>query len=375
MIHLVLDSSVFRKSPKLDSREFLLLSEMMDQNEVTLHVPYVVEREFITALQEFQRTRLIKAISSLSKVLDYEPTGKKTKKLKPSLKFLEKESEKLVSERASAFMNWMKRHKAIRHDLTLSQANRALEAYFKGEPPLKSQKSRNDIPDSFIFQQVIDLKKTYGKELEIVVEDGALRTACEGAAITCWEDFPGFIRSPNVQEFLAEKIIKENGSVVRDHVLELSQTRTKDIGEKLESALLSKANSILYDGGFPGESGEIYVSGVYSPYNVEINDIVYFGKWIFMASVCADVELMYEYYLPVHDAVELYEDGFAISPVNDHYCEVETTDVFRFSSLVELEFPDPDSEIESLDELKSVLQNPSFNVVDTMDFELLRDID
>ena len=177
MIHLVIDSSVFRRSPRLDSREFVVLSEMMDAEKVTLHVPYVVEREVATALEQNQRQRLTNAISNMSKALAYDPTGPKSTKLGNALEELKEDLDDLVSERVAALSKWIKKHKAVRLALTLEQSNNALEAYFKGDPPLKQAKSRKDIPDSFIFQQIIDLKKHCGADLVVVVEDGALRTA------------------------------------------------------------------------------------------------------------------------------------------------------------------------------------------------------
>ena len=77
MIHLVLDSSIFRKSPRLDSREFAVLSEMMEAGHVTPHAPYVVEREITSTLEKDQNDRLSSAISNITKALQYKPHGEK----------------------------------------------------------------------------------------------------------------------------------------------------------------------------------------------------------------------------------------------------------------------------------------------------------
>ena len=154
MINVVLDSSIFRKSPRLDSREFAVLSEMMEAGHVTLHVPYVVEREIISTLKKDQNERLSGAISNITKALHYEPRGEKSEELELTLENLTANLEALVSERVAAWRLWMDQHGVVRHAITLEQSNNALEAYFNGDPPLKQPKSRKDLPDSFIFPTI-----------------------------------------------------------------------------------------------------------------------------------------------------------------------------------------------------------------------------
>ena len=78
MIHLVLDTSIYRESPRLDSPEFKLLSYMVERGYLVLHVPHIVEREQSTYLEQVQRGRLKKAINVLSKALSFEEHGPKS---------------------------------------------------------------------------------------------------------------------------------------------------------------------------------------------------------------------------------------------------------------------------------------------------------
>ena len=375
MIHLVLDSSIFRKSPKLDSREFIVLSEMMDAGQVTLHIPYVVEREITSALEQDQRKRLTAAISSISKAVAYEPLGPKSSELETTLEKLKDNLDDLAFERVAVFSVWIGKHKAVRHAITLEQSNKALEAYFNGDPPLKQPKSRKDIPDSFIFQQIIELKNRYGADLVVVAEDNTLRTACEDISIVSWSDLLKFITSPSVRKFYSEKIIGENITEICEHVIGLAKIASKDIAEVLEKSLLSDEFRMLYGNNFPGEDGEIYLSGINVPHRIDVEDMEYIGKRIFMGSIHAEVELMYEFSLPIYDAMELDEDKYSASPLNDYYSEVETTDAFHFSARIELEFPDSNMTVQTLEELKSSLQEPLIKIGDLQNFELIDDIE
>lgn len=371
MIHLVLDTAIYRRSPRLDSPEFKLLSYMVERGYLILHVPHIVEQEQSSHLEHVQRDRLTKAIDNLSKALNFEEHRPKSKELNSSLEELKANINYLIEERSSAFTDWLDKNNAVHHEITLDQMQRALEAYFKGLPPLKRPKVREDIPDSFIFQQILDLKNTYQLQLGIVVEDNDLRSACVGAGITCWVDLHKFIVSPEAQNFLAQTVIKENKAEISSFVHSLANESIDTISAALEETLLSNDYTTLTGDSIPGETKQIYLSGVNSPYDVEIVDTEYLGDTVFLANVQAQVELQYQFPMFKSDLIDLDEEKYHFSPLNDHYFEVETTDVFQFSGRVELDFPEAIVASASADEMKTVLQNPIISVSDLEDFEVV----
>ena len=370
MMHVVLDSSIFRQCPRLDSTDFKLLARLMGAGQVVLHVPYVVEREHTSYLEQVQRKRIADASNNISKALDHVPLGTKSKDLKLTLEQLRCDLDDLVFERVSAFSQWLEEHKAIRHTITLEQLDGALEAYFKGYPPLKNPKTRGDIPDSFIFQQIISLQKCYGSDLEVVVADGALRAACESIAIDCWSDLLKFITSPKVRDFFAEQKIMEHSSVVCEHVLQIAKVKSGEIAKYIEEELLSGNYSTIYGDNFPGESGEIYLSGISAPHRVDIEGMEYIGDRLFMAEVHAETELMYQFALPIMDAIELDPREYSTSFLNDHYSEVEVTHTFHFSGRLELEFGECNVAADALNDLLCSLKEPEIRIADLYDFAL-----
>ena len=276
-----------------------------------------------------------------------------------------------IEERSAAFTHWLDKNNAVHHQITLDQTQRALEAYFMGLPPLKQPKVRDDIPDSFIFQQILDLKHTYQSQLGIVVEDSDLRSGCVSAGITCWVNLHEFITSPAAQKVLAQTVIKENKDEILSFVHSLSNEKIDSISAALETTLLSSDYSTLTGDSVPGENKEIYLSGVNTPYDVEVVEIEYLGDTVFLAYVQAQVELQYQFPLFKFDVIDLDEDKYHFSPLNDYYFEVETTDVFQFSGRVELDFPQAIVESTSVDKIKTVLQNPMIRVSDVEDFEVV----
>ena len=373
MIHVVLDTSIYSRNPRLDSKEFTLLQGISSTRQVTLHVPFVVEREFATQLEHDQRRRLDTAVREISNALAFDPHGPHSARLAEQLEVLQAALSGLAHERATAFIHWLEDASAIRHPLTLKQASNALDAYFSGAPPLKEPKVRKDIPDSFVFQKLLELHQTHGSQLRVVVADKSLAHAVRDAGIPVWATLREFLTSPDVQSLVAEQVIATNQPAVNNHVLALAEESTEIIAKALEEALLSDKETIQYGSHFPGDTGEIYLSGIDIPHEVHIGDIEYIGGTVFLANIAVSVELMYQYHLATHDALALGEPKYYISPLNDHYLEVETTDEFSLSACLEIEFPTWQTTPHDIHELKAQLTSPEIGVTDINDLEIIDD--
>ena len=338
---------------------------------ILVKMGYVVEREFATQLEHDQHRRLDTVAREISKALSFDPHGPRSAQLAEQLEVLQAALSDLVHERSAAFIHWLEQASAIRHPLTLEQASNALDAYFSGAPPFKEPKVRKDIPDSFVFQKVLELSEAHGPQLGIVVADERLARAVRDAGIPVWSSLREFLTSPVVQPLVAEQVIANNQPAVDNHVLALAQQATGTIAKALEQALLSDEEVIQYGDHLPGESGEIYLSGIDTPHEVHIADIEYIGGMVFLANIVARVELIYQFPLATHDALALNAPTFSVSPLNEHYLEVETTDEFSVSACLELEFPAWQTTPNGIHELRAQLANPEIGVTDLKDFEIV----
>ena len=83
--------------------------------------------------------------------------SKFSRKLNKFLEFMEQTKDDFSTENSKAFVKWLNLNNAVRHSITQEQAQQALDAYFNGGPPFNQPKVRKDIPDSFIFQQILQL--------------------------------------------------------------------------------------------------------------------------------------------------------------------------------------------------------------------------
>ena len=118
-----------------------------------------------------------------------------------------------------------------------------------------------DIPDSFIFQQILHLKDTYSS-LCVITEDKALKAACEQASIECYSDTRSFFDSATVKEYLLQSKNKEYEDNIRAFVRNFVHRNINRIADVLEETLTFREYSVLSGESIPGENQEIYVNGV-----------------------------------------------------------------------------------------------------------------
>ena len=70
MLHLVIDTSIYREKPRLDSPEFKAITYLSKYKKIQLHIPYMVENEFISHLSLEHEKHVGFLLSSLNKLLN-----------------------------------------------------------------------------------------------------------------------------------------------------------------------------------------------------------------------------------------------------------------------------------------------------------------
>lgn len=372
MIHVVIDTNIYRRSPRLDSPEFKSLSYLARNSHVKLHVPYFIEREFTSHLEHEQRKRLTNVIKGLTHSVNYSNAGVETKKLLKISENLAKKKGNLVKERGDSFIAWLSYLKAKRHLLSEEETKNALDAYFEGKPPFKEPKLRKHIPDSFIFQNIMALYKDFSSDLCIVVHDGSLREACEKKGLLCFESLNQFLKYKPIAESLREKIIDENFDQVTQHVLTLADKEKSLILDKIEEFLLSDDYRLISGDDMPGENNEIYVSGVYKPHSITFQEVDYYGETLFVVNFTGVTEFDYQFPVYHSDLATLDSEKYCpVEWINDHYIDVEATDDFSFKGQIEFGFDVDLGEIDNFSELKEALGDPLITVVELHNFKVM----
>ena len=159
MLNIVIDTSVLRRDPFRRKVGFKTIERLAGASKIKLHFPDVVISEF--------SEHLVSEYGRQFEVLG-EHLGKLAKRtftdsIKERLQSFEREVSSLREEAVGnpriEVREWAERLGATIHPISPSHGARVMRDYFNGSPPYKEKKSRQDIPDSFIWQSVLDLSE------------------------------------------------------------------------------------------------------------------------------------------------------------------------------------------------------------------------
>lgn len=324
MIHVVLDTNIYRNNPKRDNLSFSALEKLSNAGRLKLHIPFVIEREFQTQQREIYKKDLEKAKSGLSGLLRRQLSAKLSKKLKRLKSKLEAESENILSDVELQFVEWAETIDANRHPLCIDQARDALEAYFHGFPPFKEPKIREDLPDSFIVQAIRSLCSENGN-LHLVAGDKKILEAFSGdKTVTDYSDLSKFVESKIIQDELKDLDLVNNIKEVIFALQEyendsdvISSIISNNIGETIQWKTIN-------DPAIPDDNNEATISGYYDAEDIEINfsELAYYGNGQFGIPFSLKIVVSVFYYIFKSDYYCL-ENAPSVSDHNDHYFEAE----------------------------------------------------
>lgn len=328
MIHVVLDTSIYRSNPDRDNLHFKAVEKLSSAGLLRLHIPYVVLREFQTQQRAIYSKDLTKAISGLHGLSRKRLSKKVSKDLKSKLNEIKKNSENILHDAEIQIIEWADKIKADIYPICVEQAHSAFEAYFQGTPPLKSIKNREDIPDSFVVQSIYKLNVEHGC-VHVVANDGKIRDSFSDLQeIHTYETLSEFIESNLIQDELKETdLIGNIGPIVdaleefENNSTEISSYISNNIGESI-------VWQPFHDPSIRDDNHEATITGYYDAENVELNfeDINYYGNGQFGLPFSLSIRVLADYYIFKSDYYCLDPDRDNVPSVtdhNDHYFEAQ----------------------------------------------------
>lgn len=328
MIHVVLDTTVYRSNPNRDNLHFQAIEKLSESGIIYLHIPYVVMREFQTQQREIYSKDLVKAISGLSGLSRKALAPNILDKLKILRNTLKNESENILSDAENQLTQWAEDIGANLYPLCIEQTNAALEAYFQGKPPLKSIKTREDIPDSFIVQAIHKLSSENG-EIHVISGDGKVRDAfINEEAIVTYESLSKFVESDFIQDELKGIDLESNVELIADAIqqfendeAEISRFITNNIGENIVWKTFS-------DSSIADDNNEATISSYDEAEDIKLDfsEIGYYGSGQFGIPFNLKIVVLADYYIFKSDYYCMDADREHVPSVtdhNDHYFEAE----------------------------------------------------
>lgn len=130
------------------------LSRLASKGEVRIHVPEVVLQEVTSQHVE----RISEAMRGASKSIDvlqelspYSPEFARASQL------VKKGAAQLSEQLQSRIDTWLREARVAAVPIAPAHGGRVLGRYFSGRPPFRQAKNRQDFPDAFVWEAVIDL--------------------------------------------------------------------------------------------------------------------------------------------------------------------------------------------------------------------------
>ncbi len=328
MIHVILDTNIFRNNPDRSNLNFKALEKLATANSVELHIPYVVEREFQTQQRDIYSKDIEKSLSGLAGLSRRQLSPELLEKVELIKKELENQKEPILYDAEQQLVNWCLSINAIRHPLCLEQAIDSLEAYFQGKPPLKAVKVRDDIPDSFVVRAIEKISKENG-DVHVVAGDKKVQESFdENDKVTVYKSLSEFIEADLIQSELKDIDVIENLERIESAIIEfeneygeISIAISKEIGEKILWETIS-------DPSIPDDNNEASINSYYEPedINLDFTDISYYGGGNFGVPFTLKILVGAIYYIFKADYYCMDHDREHVPSVtdhNDHYFEAE----------------------------------------------------
>lgn len=339
--HVVLDTNIYRKSPKRKDLAFLALERLAKAGLVQLHLPYVVEREFQTQQVTQYKKEVDASTSGLESLVKKGLAPAQFEIVQELLTKLKATAPTILTDVEQALPNWVTSVGGKRHPITEVQAAAAMEAYFSGTTPLKAPKIRDDIPDSFIFQVIAELAKT-SHPLVVVAEDEKIAQASEALAeVTVHRSLSTFIDSEPIQAELLDLDIVKNLSSLREMIESSENEDGQIVGlikRKGGKAIVWKT---VRSRSIPDDNHEATITSYDDPddINLDFDDLSYYGYGNFGLPFSFTTTVSIIYYIFKSDYFTLDEKHIpSVSDHNDHYYEAEEEIEVEASGVVKISF-------------------------------------
>ncbi len=333
MFHVFLDTTVLRGDPERRTAAFQALSRLAKAGSIKIHLSAVTVEEFISQELEIYSNHVEK-LGNTAKALGRrtlpDSVSETLRGLEATMKTAPAAIEKHVRD---SFEAWVAEVGATIHPLKPEYGQRVVESYFSGAKPFKRRKSRDDFPDAFIWQSIVDLQSAVG-DLDVVSQDDGMQKACDTIeAINAFSTLGELISEDDYQGLLKEHYSKDNAC----RLASLLVAKPEPIEAALEVGLLrSLPGTAVVSDEIPGENQEASILSIGSPELVELDldGFEYYGDGLFVIPFTTEIECLFHYAIFKADYLALEEERserIGISELNDHFFDAEQ----YFSPLVQ----------------------------------------
>lgn len=188
-IPLMLDSTVLKQVPKLNSQLFKELIKYINIGIFKLYISEIVEKEYLTWIREEAQQaydNVVKATESLNKY--YEEPSMLAVKLSFNMtaSIAHNQISQVLKNVVSNWDDFKNTTNISILSIENSHGELVMSSYFSGDVPFKKTKNRSDIPDGFIYYSIVDLLK-FSEKVLFISSDKSLVKRISSDQVVCFE--------------------------------------------------------------------------------------------------------------------------------------------------------------------------------------------
>jgi len=241
-----------------------------------------------------------------------------------------------------------------------------MDAYFAGTAPFRQAKRREDFPDAFVWQTILDLAEVHNPLYVVSADKGVLAAAREIKNAVVHESLENFVASEPFQTVLRRHFASTNFKAI----LELLPGHLEGVASVFANELVDAlVGQTVRSRNIPGETSEAMISGVGNPTDLvlNLNAAVDHGDGLVVIPFSLQTECLLDYAIFKADFYTLPEeksDRISTSELNRHYYSAEEEYALRVEGRLSVEV-DADSLKESdlsKDDLLSILDDGEIKI-------------
>lgn len=286
-----------------------------------LHIPNIVEREFLTGCE-------IELIDDINKsyLKSIERKGLDSENIK-----LGKKINKLIDDLKSNInisikKNWdhfIENFNVKLYEFDKIHGVQIMDSYFNGMPPFEKRKSRKDIPDAFIYEQIKDISQDFNNVIFISNDTNLRKKVEKNIEIEVYKSLEKFIKSNKIQNHLDFIKMTEQAKKLIHNMHKFEDYYEEEVLLKLEDMSYKLTFNDEY---IPHDNNNYAtISGFYEMNELELdysNAIGLQSDIYIPFKVKVFAEIFYSIFKPDIWKVDERESIISISNLNDQFFEV-----------------------------------------------------
>jgi len=328
---VVLDTNTLSSNPKRNSANFKALLKLSKNNKIDIKLPYIVKMEFVT-----QQIEKCKEFSTSYRKLqtDIDKQSFSPNDIFEKSEDINKDILQKCENIEKEFDLWCEEYNIDVLPLNTNDTENVFQSYFNAQPPFKTLKSRKDIPDAFIYENIKKLCKDYN--IHFVCNDKNLKDFLDKEGIKTYSSIGDLLKEPSFQDILLEHFIeKDKFEELKQFIGKNDTTLMLHISKSLTNEIIYKE---VYSKTIPNDDHLASIIAIDEPeiLYLNINNIFYLGDKKIAIPFSSKLDATLEFAIYKSDYYA-YDYDFSITDLNEHYYEAEIDKTLLLNGLAVLE--------------------------------------